>query len=201
MNLPNQLTVLRLILTAVFVVLFHLPLGNRISIALLVFALASITDYLDGHLARSRNLVTNFGKLMDPLADKILMTAALIMLATPEVPLPNGKIALEVWIVIAILAREFFVTGIRQIASNAGVVLAAEKLGKHKMVWQIITVCYFLLYASTAEPMFGWLAPAFSWTPFSPAVFGLICIIMMAGLTIVSGFSYFWKNRRLFGDA
>ncbi|WP_218280481.1 CDP-diacylglycerol--glycerol-3-phosphate 3-phosphatidyltransferase [Verrucomicrobium spinosum] len=138
----------------------------------MVFALASITDYLDGHLARSRNLVTNFGKLMDPLADKILMTAALIMLATPEVPLPNGKIALDVWIVIAILAREFFVTGIRQIASNAGVVLAAEKLGKHKMVWQIITVCYFLLYASTAEPMFRWLAPAFSWVPFSPAVFG-----------------------------
>ena len=201
MNLPNQLTVLRLILTAVFVVLFHLPLTNRISIALLVFALASITDYLDGHIARSRNLVTNFGKLMDPLADKILMTAALIMLATPEVPLPNGKIALEVWIVIAILAREFFVTGIRQIASNAGVVLAAEKLGKHKMVWQIITVCYFLLYASTAEPMFRWLTPAFSWAPFSPGFFGLICIIMMAGLTIVSGFSYFWKNRKLFGDA
>ncbi|HSJ01640.1 MAG: CDP-diacylglycerol--glycerol-3-phosphate 3-phosphatidyltransferase [Verrucomicrobium sp.] len=200
MNLPNQLTVLRLILTAVFVVLFYLPITNRISVSLLVFAVASITDYLDGHLARSRNLVTNFGKLMDPLADKILMTAALILLATSQVPLPNGKDAVEVWIVIAILAREFFVTGIRQIASNHGVVLAAEKLGKHKMVWQIITVCYFLLYASTAEPMFGWLAPAFTWAPFSPKIFGNLCIIMMAGLTIVSGFSYFWKNRKLFSD-
>jgi CDP-diacylglycerol--glycerol-3-phosphate 3-phosphatidyltransferase len=201
MNLPNQLTVLRFILTVVFVVLFYLPLANRISIALLVFAVASITDYLDGHLARSRNLVTNFGKLMDPLADKILMTAALILLATSQVPLPSGREAVEVWIVIAILAREFFVTGIRQIASNAGVILAAEKLGKHKMVWQIITVIYFLLYASTAEPMFAWLTPAFRWWIFAPEVFGLFCIIMMTGLTFLSGFSYFWKNRKLFGDA
>lgn len=201
MNLPNQLTVLRLILTVVFVVLFYLPLTSHTSIALLVFAVASITDYLDGHLARSRNLVTNFGKLMDPLADKILMTAALILLTTPHVRLPNGEVAVDVWIVIAILAREFFVTGIRQIASSVGVVLAAEKLGKHKMVWQIITVLYFLLYSSTAEPLFAWLAPAFEWKGFSPEVFGRLCIIMMTGLTIVSGFSYFWKNRKLFADA
>lgn len=193
MNLPNKLTVARLILTVVFVALYYAPMTNHVSWALLVFAIASITDFLDGEIARKRNLVTNFGKLMDPLADKILMTAALIVLA-----LLNHIAA---WIVIAILAREFFVTGIRQIAAQNGVVLAAEKLGKHKLVWQVVTVLYFLLYAASEEPMFNWLSPAFTWVVFSPTYFGNFCIIMMTGLTIISGISYFWKNRSLFADA
>jgi len=193
MNLPNKLTVARLILTVVFVILYYLPIPNAVSWSLLVFAIASITDLLDGQIARKYNLVTNFGKLMDPLADKILMTAALIMLAMRD--------HLAAWIVIAILAREFFVTGIRQIASQQGVVLAAEKLGKHKLVWQVITVLYFLLYEASAEVMFGWIRPLFSWTLFSPAYFGFFCVVVMTALTILSGFSYFWKNRKLFGDA
>ena len=193
MNLPNKLTVARLILTVVFVILYYLPIPNAVSWSLLVFAIASITDLLDGQIARKYNLVTNFGKLMDPLADKILMTAALIMLAMRD--------HLAAWIVIAILAREFFVTGIRQIASQQGVVLAAEKLGKHKLVWQVITVLYFLLYEASAEAMFGWIRPLFSWPLFSPAYFGFFCVVVMTALTILSGFSYFWKNRKLFGDA
>lgn len=194
MNLPNKLTLSRLILTVVFVVCFHLPtIANPISIALIIFAIASITDYLDGEMARRRNLVTNFGKLFDPLADKILMTAALVVLAVDKT-IPG-------WIVITILAREFFVTGIRQIAAHQGAVLAAEQLGKHKMVWQIITVCYFMLHAATGEPIFAWAAPLFSWPPTSPAWFGAFCIYFTAFLTVASGFSYFWKNRRLFADA
>jgi CDP-diacylglycerol--glycerol-3-phosphate 3-phosphatidyltransferase len=193
MNLPNKLTVARLILTVVFVVLYYLPMPNHVSWALLVFAIASITDLLDGQIARKHNLVTNFGKLMDPLADKILMTAALIMLAMMD--------HLAAWIVIAILAREFFVTGIRQIASQQGVVLAAERLGKHKLVWQVITVIYYLLFAASAEPMFGWVAPLFTLKVLSPEVFGRFCIVVMTTLTIVSGISYFWKNRKLFSDA
>lgn len=193
MNLPNKLTVARLVLTVVFVLLYYLPVGNNESLALLVFAIASLTDMLDGQIARKHNLVTNFGKLMDPLADKILMTAALIILAMQQ--------HLAAWVVIAILAREFFVTGIRQIASQQGVVLAAEKLGKHKLVWQVITVVYFLLFAASAEPMFHWIAPVFSWKPFTPAIFGNFCIVVMTALTLLSGFSYFWKNRKLFADA
>jgi len=198
MNLPNKLTVARLILTVVFVVLFYIPLANAISLALTIFIVASITDYFDGEIARRRNLVTNFGKLMDPLADKILMTAALVVVAIPAEKILHPVPA---WIVIAVLAREFFVTGIRQLAAQAGVVLAAEKLGKHKMVWQIITVIYFLLLAATKEPLLAWASPMFRWMPLSPDIFGNLCLLMMGSLTIISGFSYFWKNRSLFHGA
>lgn len=195
MNLPNKLTVARFFLTVVFVILFYAPLENRIGLALLVFIAAALTDLADGKIARARGLVTNFGKLMDPLADKILMTAALVFLAvSPVHPVPA-------WIVITVLAREFFVTGIRAMAANKGVVLAAEKLGKHKMVWQVITTIYFLMMHASTEQGGRWLAPAFTWKPFSPEVFGLICLVMMTGLTLVSGFSYFWKNRKMFSDA
>jgi CDP-diacylglycerol--glycerol-3-phosphate 3-phosphatidyltransferase len=195
MNLPNKLTVARFILTVVFVILFYIPVENRVGLALLVFIAAALTDLADGKIARARGLVTNFGKLMDPLADKVLMTAALVLLAvSPVYPVPA-------WIVIAVLAREFFVTGIRVVAANNGVILAAEKLGKHKMVWQVITTIYFLLLHASLEPMCRWLAPVFAWKPFSPEIFGTICLVMMTGLTMVSGFSYFWKNRKLFADA
>jgi CDP-diacylglycerol--glycerol-3-phosphate 3-phosphatidyltransferase len=196
MNLPNKLTVARLILTVVFVVLFYLPMANAATCALIIFIAASITDYLDGEIARRRNLVTSFGKLMDPLADKILMTAALILVAVD----PRVDGAVPVWLVIAVLAREFFVTGIRQLASQAGMVVAAEKLGKHKMVWQIITVIYFMWKMASIEPSLAWTAPAFEWKLFSPAIFGRLCVVMMTALTFISGFSYFWKNRRLFQE-
>lgn len=194
MNLPNKLTVSRLILTVVFVVMFYVPSSNRETIAMLVFGLASFTDYLDGEIARTRGLVTNFGKLMDPLADKILMCAALVLLSAEDRLIPA-------WAVVIVLAREFFVTGIRLIASAQGAVLAAEGLGKHKTAWQMITVIYFLLQQASTEPLCKWLAPFFTWKPTSPAVFGVITISMMIALTVISGLSYFWKNRKLFDDA
>lgn len=192
MNLPNQLTVARLALTGLFVACFYLPWANAHSVALLVFALASITDYLDGAIARARNLVTNFGKLFDPLADKILIAAAFILLSVEQ--------AIPSWITILILAREFFVTGIRQIAASQGAVLAAEKLGKHKMLWQILTVLYFLLAAASREPLLACLGPAFAPSPLHDWISGTILTITTA-LTLVSGLSYFWKNRQLFADA
>lgn len=192
MNLPNQLTVARLALTGLFVACFYLPWANAHSVALLVFALASITDYLDGAIARARNLVTNFGKLFDPLADKILIAAAVILLSVEQ--------AIPSWITILILAREFFVTGIRQIAASQGAVLAAEKLGKHKMLWQILTVLYFLLAAASKEPLLACLGPAFAPSPMHDWIGGTILTITTA-LTLVSGLSYFWKNRQLFADA
>jgi CDP-diacylglycerol--glycerol-3-phosphate 3-phosphatidyltransferase len=193
MNLPNQLSLARLVLTAPFVAMFYSTLENAKSWALIIFVIASVTDYLDGQIARSRNLVTNFGKLFDPLADKILMASGLTMLAIAK--------SIPAWIVIAILAREFFVTGIRQIAVSQGVVLAAEKLGKHKMVWQVITVIYFLLKMASAEPMLSFTQSWYAWTPLSPQWFGRLTIIVTALLTFVSGLSYFWKNRTLFKDA
>jgi CDP-diacylglycerol--glycerol-3-phosphate 3-phosphatidyltransferase len=201
MNLPNKLTVARFILTVVFVVLFYLPLENHVGMALLVFIAAALTDLADGKIARARGLVTNFGKLMDPLADKVLMTAALVLLAVPFEDSVQAEYLLPAWIVIAVLAREFFVTGIRVVAANNGVILAAEKLGKHKMVWQVITTIYFLMVHASLEPACRWLAPVFAWKPLSPGIFGVACLIMMTGLTLVSGFSYFWKNRKMFADA
>lgn len=192
MNLPNQLTVARLALTGLFVACFYLPWANAHSVALLVFALASITDYLDGAIARARNLVTNFGKLFDPLADKILIAAAFILLSVGHVIPP--------WITILILAREFFVTGIRQIAASQGAVLAAEKLGKHKMLWQILTVLYFLLAAASREPLLAFLGPAFAPSPLHDWI-GVTILTITTALTLVSGLSYFWKNRQLFADA
>lgn len=192
MNLPNQLTLARLVLTGFFVACFYVPWANAYSIAVIIFGIASFTDYLDGKIARARNLVTNFGKLFDPLADKILIAAAFILLSVDKT-IPS-------WITIAILSREFFVTGIRQIAAGQGAVLAAEKLGKHKMVWQIITVLYFMLSAASHEPLFGFLKPLFAPSVAHDWVGGFI-IYFTTALTLVSGFSYFWKNRHLFNDA
>lgn len=192
MNLPNKLTVARLALTGVFVICFYAPWPNAISIALFIFLVASATDYLDGQIARARNLVTNFGKLFDPLADKILITAAFIMLVASE--------SLPAWAAIIILAREFFVTGIRQIAATTGVVLAAEKLGKHKMVWQIVTVIYFMLESAVKEPIFAWAAPVFAKAAPLQQEIGTFLVYFTTVLTLVSGFSYFWKNRQLFSD-
>ncbi len=192
MNLPNKLTVARLFLTGVFVACFYIPWAHAMTAALLTFSVASITDYLDGKIARSRNLVTNFGKLFDPLADKVLIAAAFILLVE--------RTEMKAWIAIVILAREFFVTGIRLIAANQGAILAAENLGKHKMVWQIITVLYFLLSAASAETMFGFLRPVLA--PSSPHQWvGFFIVGFTTILTLVSGFSYFWKNKHLFNDA
>ena len=135
--MPNQLTVLRLILTFVFLVVMTLVFPHSKTISLLVFSIAALTDFLDGYLARKHDLITSFGKLMDPLADKILMAAGFVMLAaTGHIP---------AWIVVVILAREFMVTGLRLVASAEGVVLAAENLGKYKTTIQIVTILYFLL--------------------------------------------------------
>jgi len=193
MNLPNKLTLSRLILTVLFVVCFYLPIPNPITLAILIFAAASITDYFDGSIARSRNLVTNFGKLFDPLADKILIAAAFIMLVAEG--------ALPAWIAIIILSREFFVTGIRQIAMSQNVVLAAEKLGKHKMLWQIITVLYFMLEAASREPLCGFLKPVFKPDTGGHPYIESFIVYFTTFLTLISGMSYFWKNRHLFKDA
>ncbi|MEY8412084.1 CDP-diacylglycerol--glycerol-3-phosphate 3-phosphatidyltransferase [Lachnospiraceae bacterium 62-26] len=134
MNLPNKLTVLRVIMVPFFVFFMLTDAGGAANkwIALVLFCVASLTDMLDGKIARARNLVTNFGKFMDPLADKLLVCSAMICL------IPSGK--LEAWFVIVIIAREFIISGFRLVASDNGIVIAASYWGKFKTVSQMAMI-------------------------------------------------------------
>lgn len=139
MNLPNKLTILRVIMIPFFVVFMLTDLGGDYGkyIALAIFVVASLTDLLDGKIARKRGLVTNFGKFMDPLADKLLVCSALICLVEME--------HLAAWMVIVIISREFIISGFRLIASDNGVVIAASYWGKFKTTFQMIMIILLIL--------------------------------------------------------
>ena len=140
MNLPNKLTLLRVVLIPVFVVLLLLEGGQNYTLriaALIVFCIASFTDFLDGQIARRNNLVTNFGKFMDPLADKLLVCSALIcMIELGQLPS---------WYVITVIAREFIISGFRLVAADNGIVIAASWWGKFKTTFQMFTVILLIL--------------------------------------------------------
>jgi len=196
MNLPNKLTVSRLFLTGAFVAALSIDVPYGKTAALILFSIAAITDFLDGYLARKHNLITNFGKLMDPLADKVLMASGFVMLCSLE----STRTLFPAWVVIAILTREFMVTGLRLVASAEGKVLAAEKFGKHKTIWQIITVIYFLVYLTSEDPGMQWLDHLFELKILSPEFAGTALIAITLILTVWSGFGYLWKNRSLLRD-
>lgn len=174
MNTPNKLTVSRMIMVPFFVLFMLTSLGGEAGkwISLAIFVVASATDWLDGYLARKYHLVTNFGKFMDPLADKLLVCSAMICL------IETGKLA--AWIVIVIIAREFIISGFRLIAVENGVVIAANYWGKFKTVSQMIMI--ILLIAdlggvfSVMEAVFVWLSVA---------------------LTIISLITYIWQNKNV----
>lgn len=189
MNLPNKLTVGRLFVTLIFVAAMALPSPYAHTLSLALFVVASVTDYLDGEIARRCNLITNFGKLMDPLVDKILIAAAFVML--------SAKGVFPAWAVVIILAREFLVTGLRLLATAQGAILAADALGKWKTTFQIITAIYLLLYLASAELPFRWLRPLFELPFFGPYRLGLILVFVTLAVTIISGWNYLWNNRRL----
>lgn len=197
MNLPNQLTLLRFCITAVFATLLQSDWAFASSAGLVLFGLASLTDYADGAIARSRNLVTDFGALMDPLVDKILTATALICLAAVDY---EGRPAVPAWVAIVIVSREFLITGLRQLAAAKGQVLSADRFGKHKTIWQIITILYFLLLLSLVEwTKAGWIPSLpfqeMLWRPLGSVLLGLALT-----LTVGSGLSYLWKNRHLIAD-
>jgi CDP-diacylglycerol--glycerol-3-phosphate 3-phosphatidyltransferase len=151
---------------------------------------AAITDYFDGEIARRRALVTDFGRLMDPLADKVLMAAAFICLI-PEQAIPA-------WAAIVIISREFLITGLRLLAASKGVVLPAEKMGKHKTAWQMVTVIYFLVLLSLGEmERAEWFFLGAPWKTFAWTYGGSLLIGVALVLTLYSGFGYLWKNRTL----
>ena len=172
MNLPNKLTVLRIIMVPFFVFFMLTDVGGAANkwIALAIFAVASLTDLLDGKIARKYNLVTNFGKFMDPLADKLLVCSAMICL------IPSGKLAAE--IVIIIIAREFIISGFRLIAAENGIVIAANYWGKFKTVSQMIMIILLILH-------FGGIF----------AVLEQIFIWLSLALTVISLITYIWQNR------
>jgi len=146
MNLANKLTVLRIMLVPIFLICAMIDTTATNIIALSIFIIASATDKLDGYIARSRNQITNFGKFMDPLADKLLVTCALILLVE------KGIVA--AWVVVVIIAREFIVSGLRTLAASQGVVIAASNWGKLKTVIQMIAIIMGLL-SLVYNP--GWL--------------------------------------------
>ncbi len=172
MNLPNKLTVFRVVLIPFFVFFLLYPevqYGNYIATA--IFALASLTDFADGKIARKYNLVTNFGKFMDPLADKLLVCAAMICLVE------TGRLA--AWIVIVIMSREFIISGFRLIASDNGIVIAASYWGKFKTVFQMLMI--IVLTLDLDYEFFDMLGMALTYT-------ALV-------LTVVSLFDYIAKNK------
>ena len=198
MNLPNKITLSRIFLIPVFVVVFFLTvIPYNYFIACIIFIVASCTDFIDGHIARKYNLVTNLGKFLDPIADKVLVSSALIcMLVKPEVLLVMWA---GEWVMIAagvcvavILARELIVSGFRMVAASTGLVLAADKIGKVKTTFQDIAIAMLLAGANffsiaAASKVFN--------------VIGLVCLAIATVLTIWSGTSYIVKNKKVFGSS
>ena len=188
MNLPNRLTILRLILTVPFVAALSLPFPGAKLLALGLFIVSSVTDYADGYIARKYKLITDFGKLMDPLVDKIMTVSAFICLVS------LGSV--PAWAVIVIVSREFLITGLRLIATVRGKVLPAERLGKIKTLLQIVTILYCLIVIAIVD-QFGDLLPL---TVSSLNLVGLTLVLLTVGLTVWSGISYFAKNWDLVSD-
>ena len=169
MNLPNKLTVLRVIMVPFFVFFMLTGVGGAANkwIALIIFCVASLTDMLDGKIARARNLVTNFGKFMDPLADKLLVCSAMICM------IPLGK--LQAWFVIVIIAREFIISGFRLVAADNDIVIAASYWGKFKTVSQMIMIILLIL---NFDGIFHILARGFVWISLALTIISLLTYIM-----------------------
>lgn len=174
MNLPNKLTILRALMVPFFVLFMLTGIGGAANkwIALVLFIVASLTDWLDGKIARANNIVTNFGKFMDPLADKLLVCSAMICLVE------MGK--LSAWIVIIIISREFIISGFRLIASDCGIVIAASYWGKFKTVFQMAMI---IVLIADLGGVFDYVGSAFVW----------VALV----LTIISLLDYILKNKQV----
>lgn len=176
MNLPNKITLARILLVPV-VMMFLLTLQEWLALA--VFLLAALTDGLDGYIARKKRLITNMGKFLDPLADKLLISAVLIVLVQLQ--------RLDAWMAILIISREFAVTGLRLVAAADGLVIAASRMGKLKTVSQIVAISLLIL---DNFPFSHWGLPLAD-----------MAIWLAVILTVVSGIEYFLKNRSVLEQA
>jgi CDP-diacylglycerol--glycerol-3-phosphate 3-phosphatidyltransferase len=187
MNWANRLTLGRLLLTVVFVAALSSSWQYARTCALVIFIVAGLTDFVDGEIARRYERVTNFGKLMDPLVDKIMMAAAFISL----VPLK----AVPAWAATAVVARDFLITGLRMMAGAKGRVLPAERLGKQKTSWQVMTVVFFLTLLSANE--LGYADERSTWWFRAWYEAGPVLVWITVALTIYSGLGYAWRHREL----
>lgn len=189
MNLPNQLTILRIILTFVFMFfIFSQGLTFKI-LALLVFTAAALTDLFDGRIAKARNLITDFGKIMDPIADKILVLAAFLSFIQLQL--------IPAWTVMVIIFREVMITSLRIFALSKGKVIAASRSGKHKTVSQMTAIFIILISMIVKEAMLNVSAWQGSFDNTTRAL-AYIAMLVTAVLTLISGISYVWDNRKVF---
>ncbi len=192
MNLPNRLTLIRIGAAFVFMIFLFSDHLYAQFLALFIFTGAVLTDIYDGRYARRKGMVTNFGKLMDPLADKILMVAAFVSFVS------LGYI--PAWTVIVIISREFAITGLRLLAASQGEILAAEKGGKHKTASQMVaifTILIFICLRGTALRFFDfWTESVDKWFRFSILYLMYVTVI----LTVISGTFYLYRNRHLFSE-
>ncbi|MFH0791571.1 MAG: CDP-diacylglycerol--glycerol-3-phosphate 3-phosphatidyltransferase [Candidatus Omnitrophota bacterium] len=188
MNIANRLTILRIILTFVFMFfLFVHGLWAKV-IALAIFIFAALSDFLDGRIAQKRNMVTDFGKLMDPIADKVLVLAAFAVFVQMQL--------IEAWMFVIIIFSEILITSLRLFALNKGKVLSAAKAGKHKTVFQMTVIFLILGFIVLKETMLTY----FTWNPGWEQFFrrGIHLLMLFAvGLTLYSGLSYLWENRKI----
>ncbi|HJA95671.1 MAG TPA: CDP-diacylglycerol--glycerol-3-phosphate 3-phosphatidyltransferase [Firmicutes bacterium] len=197
MNLPNKITLTRIFMIPVFVLFFYLDVMNgwNYLVAAIVFVLAASTDALDGHIARSRGLVTNLGKFLDPIADKVLVSTALILLLTRgwafEVDFFAGWGLIVAGICVAvILARELIVSGFRMIAAGRGIVLAADKLGKIKTVFQDLSIALILAGMAFVGSRGGEIV----------VIIGIFCFFICTALTVISGVNYIVRNKQVLSE-
>ena len=170
MNIANTVTMVRLVMIPIFVIAFYFY-GTSYNIAAILFMVASLTDALDGHLARSRNLITNFGKFVDPLVDKVLTMAAFIVLVEAKV--------IPAWAVIIIISRELIITGFRTLAADMGITIAASMWGKAKTTSQMISLVLLLLHNDVLNN------------------FGIYVFYLAVILTVISGLDYIIKNKKV----
>ena len=188
MNLANRLTMLRILLTFVFmIVLSWQGLWAKVA-ALVIFSLAALSDLFDGMIAHRRNMVTDFGRLMDPIADKILVLAAFAAFLQLQL--------IEAWMFVIIVSREILITSLRLFALNKGKVLSAARAGKHKTASQMAVIFYILGFIVVKESVMTFS----SWNPVWEDFFRKSINIMMlltVGLTLYSGLSYLWENRKV----
>ncbi len=208
MNLPNKITVCRICLIPIFIFFYlatFIPYGKLV--ATIIFAIACLTDFLDGHIARKRGLVTDLGKFLDPIADKVVVMSGFILLIASPITANGGQGLAEPAIfpsyvgivaVIIILAREFIVSAFRQVAATKNIVLAADIYGKVKTVFQFITLIYYFLYAFIVEE-FYYAIDGTANTVIS--IVGYVFLAITVIMTIVSGWKYIANNKQVLKDA
>lgn len=191
MNAPNKITLFRIILIPVFIIFFlgGIPKGNKEAsdiIALVIFAVASFSDFLDGYLARKHNMVTDFGKLMDPLADKLLVCIALICFVKLRGEDAVGDYSFPAWCAIIIMTREFAISGIRQLAADKGIIIAAGMWGKVKTVVQLFMCLDYIIMPEFIAADMKWFAVA-----------GVVLMYLATALTVISLLDYILRNRKV----